>query len=343
MKLQLSLIGLGLAATFGGCAQAPRGNELPLKVPIGLIEPDIPLDDPLTHEKVTLGAKLFFDARLSKDGSLSCAGCHDPRHAFSDPHRVSRGIGVNARRRNAMSVLNAGYQTSLDWDGRFSTLEEQLQGVFSPWGDMGIDLGEAVAILREDSEYRALFLRAFSREPDVQGLSRALAAYQRSLMSGGSRLDRFLFQNQQSALQEPERRGWELFIGKAGCITCHDVFHPSVNALGGGVALFTDHRFHNLGVGYSNGRMVDLGRYEVTRDPADWGAFKTPSLRNVALTAPYMHDGSLATLDEVVAFYDRGGTPNPNLSTGIQRLFLTRQERADLVALLRALTSESLD
>jgi len=328
------------------CVAAGAGlaaQSYAVRIPVGLIEPDVPLDDPLTDAKVELGRVLFFEPRLSADGSLSCATCHDPNHAFAEPRSLSRGIGRDSRRRNTQSVLNAGYQEVFDWDGRFSSLEEQITGVFGTYGDMGVDLGEALERIADDSKYRRLFQIAFAAPPSGALLRRALAAYQRSLTSGDSPFDRFLFRGQRNSLTSAQQRGWELFKGKAGCITCHDVFHPEVNALGGGVALFTDHRFHNLGVGYENGRFTDTGRFEVTREAADIGAFRTPSLRNAALTAPYMHDGSLTTLKEVVALYDRGGNANPYLSSGVQRLFLTAQESADLVSFLEGLTDETLE
>jgi cytochrome c peroxidase len=234
--------------------------------------------------------------------------------------------------------LNAGYQTSLNWDGRFASLEAQVEGVFSPYGDMGIDAGDAIGRVAADTDYQRWFRRAFAGPPTFARMAEALASYQRFLISGNTRFDRYLFGGDRSALSADEREGFDLFIGKAGCITCHDVFHPSVNGLGGGIALFTDHRFHNLGVGYENGRMLDSGRYEVTRDPTDWGAFKTPSLRNVALTAPYMHDGSLAALTDVVSFYNRGCVPNPNLAPAIRPLYLSANEEQELVLFLNSLT-----
>lgn len=322
------------------CASSPsRGpTEEPLRIPLGLIEPDIPLDRPVIPERVALGRKLFNDTRLSVTGAMSCATCHQPERAFSESRATSRSALEEDRRRNAQTLLNVGFLPTLDWDGRFRSLEDQVDGVFSPYGDMGQDIGQAIAQIEHDDEYIVMFDRAFGREINARDLKIALATFQRTLLSGDSPFDRFLFAQDNTALTEEQKQGWGLFIGKASCISCHDVFHPSVNSLGGGIAIFTDHRFHNLGVGYENGRMTDVGRYEVTQERADWGAFKTPMLRNIALTSPYMHDGSLNTLEEVVDFYDRGGNPNPNLSPGIKPLFLDDEERKALVAFLQSLT-----
>lgn len=319
------------------------GSRIRLAVPPGLIQPDVPRENPLTIEKVTLGHKLFTDVRLSIHGDTSCDTCHAEKEAFAEHRATSIDASGRRQRRNAPSVLNTGYLSVLLWDGRSSSLEAQVFDAFKPWGDMGVDIGDAVAVAKSDPTYQEGFMKAFGGPPNAKALARAIASYERSLVSGRSRFDRFLFENDHHALTSMEQRGYELFIREASCITCHDIFHPDINPLGGRIALFTDQRFHNLGVGYAFGRMKDTGRFEVTRDTADWGSFKTPSLRNVALTAPYMHDGSLQTLDDVMLFYNRGGIPNPNRSPGIRPLYLDARQRLDLVAFLRTLTSEQYD
>jgi cytochrome c peroxidase len=334
------LCGFFILGCIAYSTDIPNAKPYKIEIPLGLIDPDVPKSNPLTVEKVALGGKLFFDKRLSFGGRISCATCHDPARAFTENRDVSLDAKGRSRRRNAQSVLNSAYQSLLDWDGHAATLEAQLDSVFSVWGDMAIDIGDAIMIVDSDPEYIRMFESAFGSRPTSKGFRAALASYQRSLISGSTRFDAYLFGSKETALSQEERAGWELFIGKASCITCHDVFHPSTNALGGGLALFTDHRFHNLGVGYKDGRMEDTGRFEVTRDPADFGSFKTPSIRNVAVTSPYMHDGSLKTLEEVVDFYNRGGNPNQNLSPGIRPLLLNQAEKQSLVAFLKTLTDE---
>ena len=313
------------------------------KIPLGLIEPDYPLDRPQTDELIELGQRLFFEPRLSKSGNTTCATCHDPKRGFAEARAVSVNDDRSSQRRNAPTLLNTGYLPTVMWDGRFQSLERQSVDPFRIRGDMGIDIAEAITRLESMPEYVDMFRRASGKSPTVTVLSNALAAFQRTLVSGNSRFDRFLFAGEKTSLQPIEQRGFEVFTTIGGCLNCHDVFHPKLNPLGGGVALFSDFRFHNLGVGYKAGRMSDIGRYWVTRDRADWGAFRTPTLRNVALTPPYMHDGSLATLRDVIDFYDKGGIPNPNLSPSIRPLHLSEADRESLVAFLHALTSSELE
>jgi cytochrome c peroxidase len=315
---------------------AAREYQLPL--PTGLIEPDIPRSNPVTPEKIRLGEKLFFDQRLSGSGQMSCATCHNPNNAFAERRPVSISDNGNVQKRNAPSILNSGYLTTVMWDGQFRTLETQALDPFRTNGDLHIELGDVVERISGDAGYRAAFECAFSGPPTVRRVGEAIATYERSLLSGNTRFDDYLFNGHKDALNEQERFGYEVFLERGACVNCHDIFHQSVNPLGGSHALFTDGRFHNLGVGYSEGRMKDTGRFYWSGDKEEWGAFRTPSLRNVALTAPYMHDGSLSTLDEVVDFYDRGGNPNPNLSPTMRPLLLTHEEKQALVAFLEALT-----
>jgi cytochrome c peroxidase len=240
--------------------------------------------------------------------------------------------------RNAPSLYDVGFLPTVMWDGRFRSLEEQSLHPFSRNGEMGLDPDEAVEILANDAEYRRMFTSAFDSAPSADLVAAAIASYERSLVSGGSPFDHYLFAEEEDALSPIQKQGLDVFATRGGCLNCHDVFHPKFNPLGGGLALFTDFRFHNLGVGYFEGRMKDTGRYIVTRDAEDWGAFRTPTLRNVELTGPYMHDGSLKTLAEVVDFYNRGGNTNPNISPSIHPLYLSESDRLALVEFLRALT-----
>ncbi len=274
---------------------------------------------------VELGRRLFFDPRLSADGTVSCASCHRPEHGFADPRPVSTGVYGRQGRRNAPTLLNKDRQRRLFWDGRASSLEEQALGpLFSPheMGNTAASLLERMAAL---GEYRPLFEAAFgSPEPSVERITRALTAFERSLARRDSLWDLWAA-GDKGALHEEAERGRLLFFGKARCHLCHS--GPD----------FTNGDFVNIGAG---GRgSPDGGRFEATHQPGDWRLFQTPSLREVARTAPYMHDGSLATLEEVIEFYDRGGDPAENKDYRIIPLHLTEQEKRDLLAFLRALSS----
>lgn len=286
---------------------------------------------------IQLGAMLFFDRRFSRDEQLSCASCHIPQYAFAEPRATSHGIGVDARRRNAPSLLNARFWPLLDWDGRARSLEDQASRVFSVSGDMGIDLGDAVAVAQWDERYRQLFLAAYGAPPNGDNLLRALASFQRSLDSKEAPFDAFFLHGDTLAISRSAQRGWKLFQEqRLGCIDCHSYQPAGSNRA---LAQFTDRRFHNLGVGFANGWMTDVGRFAQSRTWGDWGSFRTPSLRNVAMTAPYMHDGSLATLRDVLQFYSRRGIDNPNRDPGLMEFSLSDSEASDLVAFLEALTS----
>lgn len=294
-------------------------------------------DSARTRRRVALGRVLFADANLSRDSTISCATCHIPSYGFAEPRRVSHGLGPEARKRNTPTLVNVSvFRTHFDWDGRASSLVEQLRGVFTTSGDMGIGIDEAARRVRDDPEYSTAFACAYGREADVDALTDALVAFQRTLVAADSRFARFYLGADKSALSEAEVRGWSLFrSGRSGCSGCHV---PLPDPDGTGVLVFSDNRFHNLGVGFESDTFADVGRYAVTRNPLHLGSFRTPHLHNVAVTAPYMHDGSLATLEEVVDFYARGGNPNPNLDPALRRVDFTAQERADLVAFLRTLT-----
>jgi cytochrome c peroxidase len=220
------------------------------------------------------------------------------------------------------------------WDGRFDALERQAFGPFER-GEMGIGVEQAVERIAADPQYVHLFRTSLGEWPTPGGFALALAAFQRTLIAPPSRVDRFLINSETAILAQAERDGLEVFTRRAGCHNCHQL-RP--DGRGPGRPLFTDFRFHNLGVGFGPGGFIDAGRYEITRSDPDWGAFRTPSLRNVARTPPYMHDGSFATLEEVVEFYNAGGQPNPNISPLIRPLQLDGYEKSALVAFLRALS-----
>ena len=286
----------------------------------------------------SLGERLFFDVRLSANGRTACASCHNPDYVFAEPRRVSITDSGRHGRRNAPSLLDVGFLPALMWDGRFRTLEQQALSPFQR-GEMGIDVDEAVRRVNSDPVYIDLFRETIGHRPSANDMSRALAAFQRTLISAESRVDRFL-NSGGSVLTRLEYDGFHVFTQRAACSNCHDLFPPRLDGRRGHRPLFTDFRFHNVGIGFRAGRFTDTGRYELSGVEGDIGAFRTPSLRNAARSAPYMHDGSLSTLEDVVEFYNAGGRPNPNLSPLIRPLFLDDYEKAALVAFLYALTDE---
>jgi cytochrome c peroxidase len=319
-----------VAAVLAADAPSPPAKDtLPDKlslevIPLGLPARPVPKDNPLREPAVRLGRKLFFDPILSTDNSVACATCHRPDHGFASAEARPRGIGGQRTSRRAPSLLNRAYGSSFFWDGRTATLEEQaLQPIENP-AEMGSSVELAVKRLQANRDYRAAFEAAFSDGVTAGNLGRALASFERVLLRGGSRVDRFRRQGEHAALSPEERRGLWLYESKGRCWRCHTG------------ATFTDEGFHNTGVGWG-ADPADLGRFAVTRRESDKGKFKTPSLRGVVLTAPYMHDGSLKTLEEVVEFYNKGGRPNPNLDAFLQPLELSKDEVRDLVAFLKAL------
>jgi cytochrome c peroxidase len=297
-----------------------------LTVPSGLDPIEWPTDNSYSKAKADLGKLLFFDPRLSADGTVSCASCHSPAHAFSEPNEVSIGIHGQRGRRNAPAILNAAYDMQFFWDGRAGTLEEQSGGPIRNPVEMGSSPELAIAHIRTVSGYAREFDRAFgSPEITWPRLTQAIGTFERTLVSGNAPYDRYQA-GDKSAMSSQQVRGMKVFR-ESRCTTCHSA------------PFFTNGTFANLGVGLDRPH-PDLGRYEITRDDHDWGAFKTPSLRNVAETAPYMHDGSVKTLEAVVDLYDRGGVPNRNLDNRIRPLHLTAEQKQDLVAFLNALSGE---
>ncbi|MDP2821504.1 MAG: cytochrome c peroxidase [Sulfuritalea sp.] len=344
----------------------PGEASLTLAPPLGLPAVPLPPDSPLTQARIELGRTLFMDRRLSHNNTLSCGMCHVPEQGFTS-NELGTAIGLEGQsiRRNSPTVYNVAYVEQLFHDGREFSLENQAWGPLLAGNEMANpSIGYVIEKIKVLPEYAGRFEKAFAgRGPDVLTVGQALAAYQRTLVSGNSRFDRWYYGNRQEALTAEEQAGFRLFSGKAGCGVCHVVEEKH--------ALLTDNRFHNTGIGYARsmglpkthrvqlapGKFVDVedkaldsfeqpqpdvGRYEVTLDPADSWAYRTPGLRNVALTAPYMHDGSLATLEQVVEFYDRGGIDNPQKDPLLKPLGLSPQDRKALVAFLRSLTGDNV-
>lgn len=334
--------------------------------PLGLPAVPVPSDNPLTRAKIDLGRKLFFDRRLSLNGTFSCAMCHIPEQGFTN-HDLATAVGIEGRtvRRNSPTIYNVGYARRLFHDGRENRLEQQIWGPLLAANEMGNpSVGTLMQWIEGFADYDGLFEKAFDgRGLGMETLGMALASYERTLVSGNSPFDRWHFGGKEGAVSEAAARGFRLFSGRARCAECHLVDRDH--------ALFTDHQMHNTGIGYlrsmetrskvkvevAPGTYVklddeflapisetppsDLGLYEITQYPGDRWKYKTPSLRNVALTRPYMHDGSLGTLREVVEFYSAGGAPNETLDLLIAPLDLNAQEVSDLVAFLESLTGDN--
>ncbi len=319
----------------------------------------VPEDNALTPERVALGRKLYFDKRLSMDGSVSCATCHDVTRGFSDQRATAEGIGGQIGKRNSPTTLNVALLQTLFWDGRSPTVDHQATlPILNPI-EMGMpDEATALKAISDDPEYQEAFKKAYGREMNYQDLGRAMGAFERTLVFLDSPLRRFLAGDQE-AISPEARAGWELFNGKARCVACHPI-NPS-NPLG------TDNRFHNVGVAARHQNfealakqaikalaednseqkldelatatdMSELGRFMVTQNRADIGSFRTPLILNIGITPPYMHDGSLATMWDVIDHYNKGGEANLFLDGGIEPLALTEEEIDQLVALLFAMT-----
>ncbi len=364
------------------------GRDFEFHLPPGLSKASwrrrIPPDNPMTPDKVALGQALYFDKRLSIDGTVSCATCHDPANAFTDHGTVAIGVSTKTGTRNAPTILNAMFSDRLFWDGRAGSLEEQAKQPLTNSFEMGMRNDTAVVErVRGFPEYRKEFRRVFKREGvTIDTIAKAIAAYERTQLSANSPFDRFIA-GEQSAISEAQKRGFELFKGKAKCIECHSFSADS--------PLFTDFKFHNTGVvakdinfeqlsglakqvaddervNSQNKRInlmshragsvgqtqdsapllahtrdfTELGRYLVTKERKDIGAFKTPTLRDIELTTPYMHNGSEKTLIDVVRFYNRGGNANANLDERMRPLHLSDEQMNELIEFMRALTSDDV-
>ncbi|MDX1393479.1 MAG: cytochrome c peroxidase [Gemmatimonadota bacterium] len=323
MALALSVGALTGSCTLSGRGPAAAGS---LAIPSGLDRHrPVPEASPLTRERVDLGERLFFDPVLSLDRSIACASCHVPEQAFTNGRAVSVGVSGRTGRRNVPTLVNRAYGRSFFWDGRTTGLEQQVLRPIEDSLEMALPLDEAIERLRDDPRYDERFRDVFRAAPDTAGLAVALASYVRTVLSGDTRYDRWVG-GDAGALTAEERSGFDLFRGKAGCVACH--VPPT----------FTDEQFHNTGVALRGQVFADSGRALVTHDPRDVGAFKTPTLRELDRTAPYMHDGSFATLEEVIEFYDRGGNRSPHIDPQIHPLGLSKEERRDLLAFLRSLS-----
>jgi len=365
------LLAAGVSLVIPAGAQAPPAQDPSM---LGLPPVPVPADNPQTPAKIELGRRLFHDARFSATGEVSCATCHDAAKALTDsPLRVSEGINKLTGTRNAPTVVNSAYFTLFFWDGRSPSLEDQALHPFLNPVEMALKTHDPILeIVRTDPGYAKAFETVFGKTGDavtMKEVTQAIAAFERSQVAGDSRFDRWYFGGDENALSDYEKGGYRLFVNEARCVSCHTIEQTT--------ALFTDNRFHNVGVGMNSiqddvpqlagaflhaaatlqevdvqvltdKRSSELGRFAVTRGFDDLGSFKTPTLRNIALTAPYMHDGSLATLRDVMVHYNNGGvtdeaTPvNDFLSGGIRPLGLSDEQMDQVVAFLETLTSLSL-
>ena len=337
--------------------------------PLGLPEVPIPKANHITAEKIALGRKLFYDRRLSINNTFSCAMCHIPEQGFTS-NEMATAVGVEGRtvRRNSPTLYNVAYMKSLFHDGRETTLENQVWGPLLAHNEMANpSIGYVIDKVNSNLDYAGLFEQAFGKPPGMETIGMAIASYERALNSANSPFDRWHYGKDEKVIIDQAKRGFGLFTGKAGCSQCHTVDKE--------YALFTDNKLHNTGIGYADAmfksdkptqkvqlspgvyvdvdnkliasvaepKANDLGRYEVTQNPKDRWLYKTPSLRNISLTAPYMHNGSLATLREVVEFYNRGGIANETLDPSIKPLQLTDKEIDDLTAYLKTLTGDNVE
>ena len=308
------------------CDLAPS-NNYQLNIPPGFPEPEIPEDNLLTAERVELGRKLFYEPLLSRDSSISCGTCHLLSKGMADHKRISVGIKNRKGNRNVPTLTNIAYQPYLFMEGGSPTLEMQLLGPIQEHSEMDLTISESVARLKTIPSYQDMAKEAYGREMGAFVLSRSLAAFERTMISGNSPFDKSKYQGDTAAMTESQQRGMRLFFSpKTQCMTCHSGFN------------FTDYTFQNIGL-YQ--KYEDKGRMRVTQDSSDAGKFKVPTLRNVALTHPYMHDGSIRTLEEVLDHYESGGFDHPNKAQQIFPLDLSETDKADLISFLHALTDSA--
>ncbi|MEK6803817.1 MAG: cytochrome c peroxidase [Nitrospirota bacterium] len=339
-RLILALLVLCTLGAGSGSVQAsPSGHAPHGTVTIdGVTVPDVgplPTVVPIPSSnlnytaKIELGKQLYFDGRLSKNNAISCAFCHNPGTGFADPRQTSIGVGGGVGGRQSPTVYNTGLNHVQFWDGRARSLEEQAIGPIHNPVEMAETHEHVVAKLGKIKGYQQQFRAVFGTDVNLQSIAEAIAAYERTVVSTNSAFDKYVL-GDQKAMDEAAVRGLAIFKGKARCILCHN--GPN----------FTDNQFHNLGVPQVGPMKEDLGRFAVSRAEKDRGAFKTPTLRSITETAPYMHDGAFKTLEEVVEFLDQGGGSNPNLSPLVKPLNLTAEGKSDLVAFLKALAGEPI-
>ena len=299
-------------------------------LPEGFQAFEIPYDNQLTKERVELGKKLFYDPILSADYSMSCSSCHEPSLAFSDPRRlpISTGINNHPGFRNAPTLTNVAFHPALFWDGGAHTLEIQARSPIEDPEEMGLKIEEAAKRLNSDSRYVEMSRKAYGKAPDPSVIVRALAAFQRTLISTHSRFDDFVYRGDKSALSPEELKGLQLFNGKAQCFRCH--YGENLTVYG----------YYNVGLPGAN-EDPDPGLMRITGSEDDRGKFRTPTLRNVALTGPYMHNGSMETLEEVVSHFNNGGIEVRNKADLMRPLGLTDTEQKAIIAFLETLTDEA--
>jgi cytochrome c peroxidase len=351
MSLRTFIIPAVIVLSWSACSTAPEqpketkqaaapakpiGPAIEIKAPLGLPPVPVPADNPPTAETIALGRRLYYDPQLSVDNTIACASCHRPDAGFADPDQFSKGVKGQLGGRQAPPVLNSAHYTLQFWDGRAPSLEKQAEGPVQNPVEMAFTLEAVEKKLSADASYKADFEKAYGPGPiTYEKVEKAIASFERTVIAGNSPFDRYQYGGDKKALSPAALRGLAVFKDpkKGNCAVCHTIEEK--------YALFTDNKFHNLGVGAEGDKLKDQGRYDVTKNEADRGAFKTQSLRNVAQTAPYMHDGSLKTLKDVVDFYVGGGNSNPWRDKEIKSLeHLTRRERDDLVVFLEALTGE---
>ena len=314
------------AATPGD--SSGTGSESKTALPLGLPELPVPKDNPQTPEKIALGKKLYFDTRLSKDGTISCATCHDPEMAWTEHRATSKGIGDQIGGANSPTVINAAYAKKQFWDGRADSLEEQALGPIENPIEMGHDLDVLVKELAKIPEYKDGFQEVFGTGVTKDGIAKAIASFERTVLSGNSPYDQFKA-GDKDALTKSQKRGMELFED-LGCATCH------------APPLFSNYGYYNAGVGMDKEK-PDEGRKDVTGRDRDLGKFRVPALREVADTGPYFHDGSVATLEKAVALMAGGGKDNANLSGMLKSIGdekLSEQDKKDILEFLKALSGE---
>lgn len=315
------LAGVALILVINGSITRVQAEEAVIKVPAGLPPIEFPKDNPPTAEKIALGKQLYFDKRLSRDNTISCASCHASEKGYSNADQFATGFKGQKGGRNSPTVINAAYNRFHFWDGRAGSLEEQALGPIANPIEMNLTIKEAVDRINAIPGYKKQFQKVFGSDATADTIAKAIATYERTILCGDAPYDRFKA-GDKKALSESAQRGMKLFFGKASCSACHA--GPN----------FTDNAFHNIGVGME-AKEPDTGRKAISKLGGDHGSFKTPTLRDVARSAPYMHDGSIQTLKEVVEHYNKGGVPNEFLDEEIFKLNLTPQDVNDLVTFMK--------
>jgi len=328
-EITMRLAQAGLCLLLGGLLSGGLAAAEPyeLKIPKGLKRMKIPKDNPLTKEKIELGKQLYFDKRLSSDDTVSCASCHDPKKGWSNGARFATGVKGQVGGRSAPTIINSGYQYFQFWDGRAIEVEGQALGPIENPIEMNMKPDDLVKKLNKIDGYRKQFQLVFETDVTSSGVAKAIGAFERTILSGNAPYDQFKA-GDKKALSESAQRGMKVFFNKAFCSACHAGRN------------FTDGGFHNVGIGMDK-KNPDIGRKAITKLEGDRGLFKTPTLREIARTAPYMHDGSLKTLEDVVDFYSKGGIPNPQQDEEIFALKLNAQDKKDLITFLKEGLSSS--